>query len=224
MCRDRRRAAPPALLPAAPIRPALELPTPLGRRPPPTATDGVPIDRGDERALPDSPAPHSPPAVLVLVRWADPPPRRADLLAFFPSAIQQLVIRQRQMGPIGYVQLVLGADPPLLERVELGEQLLGIEHHTVSDDTDGALQDAGGYLVQHERLALPRVHRVPGVGAALIAHDEIRALRQHVDDLALAFIAPLSADYDDALRLRSEHSRFSSVATKKAPAGACPIL
>src|SRR6266545_1845108 len=60
MCRDRRRAAPPALLPAAPIRPALELPTPLGRRPPPTATDGVPIDRGDERALPDSPAPHSP--------------------------------------------------------------------------------------------------------------------------------------------------------------------
>ena len=35
---------------------------------------------------------------------------------------------------------------------------------------------------------------VAGIVAALKAHDDIGALRQPVDDLALAFVAPLGAD------------------------------
>ena len=38
--------------------------------------------------------------------------------------------------------------------------------------------------------------RVPCVRAALVAADEIRVLREQVDDLALAFVAPLRADDD----------------------------
>ena len=39
--------------------------------------------------------------------------------------------------------------------------------------------------------------RVAGVVAALEAHDDIGALRQPVDDLALALVAPLGADHRD---------------------------
>ena len=99
---------------------------------------------------------------------------------------------------------MLGADAPLLQGVELRKQLLGIQHHAVADHADRALEDSRGDLVQDERLALPRVDGVAGIRAALIAHHEIRALRQDVDDLPLAFIAPLGADHDDALDLGSE--------------------
>src|SRR5260370_41826204 len=44
-----------------------------------------------------------------------------------------------------------------------------------------------------------------GVGPALVAHHQIGALGEHVDDLALALVAPLGADDDDAVCLRSEH-------------------
>ena len=43
--------------------------------------------------------------------------------------------------------------------------------------------------------------RVAGIVAALEAHDDIGALRQPVDDLALALIAPLGADHRDIRHL-----------------------
>ncbi len=39
--------------------------------------------------------------------------------------------------------------------------------------------------------------RVAGIVAALEAHDDVGALGQPVDDLALALVAPLGADHDD---------------------------
>src|SRR6266550_589099 len=101
-------------------------------------------------------------------------------------------------------QLVLGAHASALQRIQLGEHLLRIEHHAVADDAHRALENSGWDLMQYERLTLTRVHRVPGIGAALIAHHEIGTLGQDVDDFALAFITPLGADHDDTLRLRSE--------------------
>ncbi len=109
------------------------------------------------------------------------------------------------MRAVGHVQLVLGAHPPRLQRIQLGEQLLGIEHHAVAHHAHGALEDARRDLVQDERLSLARVHRVPRIGAALIAHDQIGALGEDIDHLALAFVAPLSANHDNTLDLRSEH-------------------
>ena len=38
--------------------------------------------------------------------------------------------------------------------------------------------------------------RVPRIGPALVSADHIRALREQVDDLALALVSPLSADDD----------------------------
>src|SRR2546427_12587721 len=50
-----------------------------------------------------------------------------------------------------------------------------------------------------------RSHRVAGVRPALIAHHQIGALGEHVDNLPFALVAPLGADDHDAVGLRSEH-------------------
>ena len=123
------------------------------------------------------------------------------------------------MGPVGDVQFVLGAHASSFQRIQLGEHLFGIEHHAVADDTDRALENPRWDLMQDERLAFPRVHRVPGIRAALVAHDEIGALGEDIDDFALALIAPLGAHHHDALRLRSEHER--ALLTKR-PRGHAP--
>ena len=47
---------------------------------------------------------------------------------------------------------------------------------------------------QHE-LAAVGVHRVAGVVPALVARDDGKVRRQQVDDLALALVAPLRAQY-----------------------------
>ena len=52
--------------------------------------------------------------------------------------------------------------------------------------------------------------RVPGIGPALVTADDIRLLREQVDDLALALVAPLRAD-DDGRRHCAQSSLTRSV-------------
>ena len=46
---------------------------------------------------------------------------------------------------------------------------------------------------------------MPGVGPALIAHDQVGALGEHVHQLALAFVAPLGSDDYQTGRPAVEH-------------------
>src|SRR5213076_2926138 len=103
---------------------------------------------------------------------------------------------------------------PLAQGVELGKERLRIEHDAVADQAYRTLNDPRGNLVQHE-LPGAGVDRVACVRAALIAHDEIGALGEHVDDLPFALVAPLRADDHDAVGLRSEHR--PSPPSKNAP-------
>ena len=50
-----------------------------------------------------------------------------------------------------------------------------------------------GNLAQDE-LGVADDHRMPGIGAALVAHDQVGPLGQHVHQLALSFVAPLRPD------------------------------
>jgi hypothetical protein len=72
-----------------------------------------------------------------------------------------------------------------------------VQHDAVTDEAQrvGA-QDARGNQVQHGLLAVDH-QRVAGVVPALEAHDGADFLGQQVDDLALAFIAPLGPENDD---------------------------
>jgi predicted flap endonuclease-1-like 5' DNA nuclease len=66
------------------------------------------------------------------------------------------------------------------------------------------VQDAAGYLVQDER-SIADLHRVAGVGPALIPHHPVGALGDDVDELALPFVTPLRPDDDEDPRRAVEH-------------------
>ncbi len=142
---------------------------------------------------------------LVLVRRPDAAPGRADRLARRALAVHELVVRQHEVRAVAHVEPSLDVDAVAHQLVDLGEQRFGIEHHAVADRAAHAgMQDPARHLVQHEVL-LADVDRVAGVGAALVAHDPVGALGEHVDELALPLVAPLGADDDDGARLGIEH-------------------
>ena len=79
--------------------------------------------------------------------------------------------------------------------VNLGKQGLRVHNQTIADDARNArVQDAGRQQAEHELPAVG-VHRVSCVVAALIPRDDRKVRRQQVDDLALAFVTPLGAEY-----------------------------
>ena len=72
-----------------------------------------------------------------------------------------------------------------------------VDHDAVADHAqDPRVQDPGGDQVQHE-LAAAHDHRVAGVVPAVVAGDDLDPRGEQVDELALAFVAPLGArDHD----------------------------
>ena len=104
--------------------------------------------------------------------------------------------RQDQRGVLGDAQIVRRhRDALRLQLVDLLEQRVRIDHDAVADDRQlAAAHDAGrqqrqfvGHAVDDQRMA--------GIVAALEADDDVGLLRQPVDDLAFAFVAPLGADH-----------------------------
>ena len=89
-----------------------------------------------------------------------------------------------------------GVDAALLQAVELFDQDLGIDHAALAQNADGAgVEDAAGY--QPQLVGLVADHeRMSGVVATLVAGDHVGVAGEHVDDLALALIAPLGTDHD----------------------------
>src|SRR5581483_9455527 len=81
----------------------------------------------------------------------------------------------------------------------------GIEDDPVADDASRSLENSGRDLVQ-DKLTGPRIYGMARIRPALVANDQVGALGEHIHDLALALVAPLGADDDNAVSLRSEHS------------------
>ena len=138
-------------------------------------------------------------ADLVLVGRADAALGGADAGRELPILADRLELamqRQDQRRVLGDAQIVRRHRDALFpERGDLVEQRLRIDHHAVADDRQlAAAHHAGrqqrqlvGDAVDHQRVA--------GIVAALEAHDDVGLLGQPVDDLALALVAPLGADY-----------------------------
>ena len=84
------------------------------------------------------------------------------------------------------------------EAVGLREEGYGVDDHAVAEDAGLALvDDARRYEVQGVGLVAD-FDGVARVVAALIARDEVETLREQVNNLALALVAPLRADdYDN---------------------------
>src|SRR6266404_3100134 len=101
-----------------------------------------------------------------------------------------------------------------------------INHHAVADDA-GALgpQNASGHELQDELFPVDD-DGVSGVMAAGIARHHRKSLSEHVDNLALALIAPLRSDDDRSsasARLTSAQSElqleYCAAANQSPPQG-----
>ena len=112
--------------------------------------------------------------------------------------VEFLVQRQDQRRVLGDAQIVRrDLDALLLELGDLVDQRAGIEHHAVADDRQLAWpHDAGR---QQRKLVGGAIddQRMAGIMAALEANHDVGLLRQPVDNLALALVAPLGADHDN---------------------------
>ena len=151
--------------------------------------DGRPIG---QVAQPDRPA-----ADLVLVGRADAPAGGADLDAAGGILAQrvQLAVERQDQGAVGGDLERPGGDVDALagQPVDLLGQRPGVDDHAVADHRQLARPDDARR--QQAELVDGAVddQRVAGVVAALEAHHHVGAFRQPVDDLALAFVAPLGA-------------------------------
>ena len=145
-------------------------------------------------------------ADLVLVGGADAAPRGADLArarGVLAQRVEVAVDREDQRAGLGdHQHLGRHLDAHLAHPLDLGLERPRVEHHAVADHRGRAANDARrkerelvGLVADDERMA--------GVVAALEAHDHVGAARQPVDDLALAFVAPLGADDGDVAHVRS---------------------
>ena len=144
--------------------------------------------------------PDRPASDLVLVGRPDAAARRADLGAgigggVLAEAVELAVQRQDQRRVFGDLQAVgRDVDALRLELGDLGDEGMRIEDDAIADDRQLALaHHAGRQQRQLVDLAVDD-QRVAGIVAALEADHHIGALRQPVDDLALALVAPLRAD------------------------------
>ena len=121
-----------------------------------------------------------------------------------PAGVEHDVVRHDQVR-VGADAQAADVDTAGRQPVELTGQHQRVDDDAVADDAQLALvQHPRGDQVELVRDAFPD-DRVPGVVAALEAHDHLGAFGEQVDDLPLAFIAPLGADEHD-----SGHSRGKS--------------
>ena len=142
---------------------------------------------------------HGAPRDLVLVGRTDTAAGRADRIGAacaLARAVERDVRRQDQRAVGTHPQTLVDRHALLHQRIRLPEERFEREHDAVADQAMHArMQDAG----RNQRQDRPRAvdhQRMSGVVPALEADDGGDALRQEVDDLALALVAPLRADDD----------------------------
>ncbi len=112
--------------------------------------------------------------------------------------IELAMQRQYQRGIFRHHQ-ILGrdGDAQTFEPPDFVDERPRIHHHAIADDGKLARPDHAGR--QQAQFVGDAVYhqRVAGIVAALEAHHHVGSRRQPVDDLALAFVAPLGADHRD---------------------------
>src|SRR5215472_12987440 len=119
--------------------------------------------------------------------------------------VEEGVIAHDQVGALADDQ-VAWLDAAFAELLDLADEDTRVGDHAVADDArDVGMQDAARDELELE-LAMLGDDGVPGVVAALGSDHHVGLLGEKVDQLALAFVSPLSADDD------YDHSRNSPAA------------
>src|SRR6266545_243299 len=133
---------------------------------------------------------------LVLEDGPDASQRRAGPqvpLQLLLESVEDLVVRHDDVGPVADAEVADGmATLPRL--VDLLEELRGLDDHPVPDQVHRPLAEHARRQEVERVQVLAHLDGVPGVRAALETHDDVRLVREEVDDLALALVPELAAD------------------------------
>src|SRR5258708_7823268 len=113
------------------------------------------------------------------------------------------------MRAIADEQVLPDLDAQLAQAFDLGHERHGIDHDAIADDASfSAPQNSRRDQVQNVfRPAMD--DGVPGVVPALAADDDVRLRGENVDDLALAFIAPLRANQNGVRHEKRNDNKLS---------------
>jgi hypothetical protein len=110
------------------------------------------------------------------------------------QAIHQLMHIEDNMSPIRDVYPSLGIQPMLLQRLQFLEEAGHMNDTATSNDIDASrVHKAAGENVKVVGDAVCD-NRVPGIVTALGATAYLRFVGEDIGELALAFVAPLSAE------------------------------
>ncbi len=137
-------------------------------------------------------------ADAVFIGRADAALRGADLASAeraFAGGVDVLVPRENERGIVSeHERLRRDFDALGLNALYFFQHVPWIDHDAIADHRElAAAHEAGGQQGQLEHLAV-NDQRVASIVPALKADDHIGAAGQPVDDLALAFVAPLGPD------------------------------
>lgn len=137
---------------------------------------------------------------LVFVRRADTAAGGADGLAaggLLARLIQGDVVRHDQRRGRGDLQARAHFHAGTFQLADFLDQRGRGDHHAIADQAQRVVaQDAGRNQVQDGLLAVDD-ERVAGIVATLEADHRTDLFGKQIDDLALAFIAPLGTEHDN---------------------------
>jgi len=154
---------------------------------------------------------------LVLVGRPDATAGGADLLAprrAFRGQLDHAVVGQNDLRAVGDEEIAVDLDAQLANAADLAEERDGIEDNSVADDALATRPEhAAGNKLQH-KLVLADDDGVPGVMSAGVARHGGKPLAQHVNDFALALVAPLGAQHYSCFR---SHRRPDSTQMRRFP-------
>src|SRR5580692_6446883 len=109
------------------------------------------------------------------------------------------MIRHDHKRPVADEQVAIDLYSSFPKPTDFLQEGHGVEHDAIADDAEAVrAQDTARHQLQNELLAV-NDDGVSGVVAAGIAGHHGKILREHVHNLAFAFVAPLSADDDRSL-------------------------
>jgi hypothetical protein len=115
-------------------------------------------------------------------------------LSQFALLIEYAVVRQDKVSAIANEQVLINFDSQFAQPFYLGDQRDRIDNNAVSNHANfAAPEDSRRDQVQNV-LKAAMDDSVPGIVAALTADNNVGLASKHVDDLALALVAPLHAD------------------------------
>ncbi len=143
---------------------------------------------------------------LILIARPDSARRCANRNAVrtpFADLFDSPVEGKNHMRAIADFQLLLDVNPGRFQPVNLIQHRPRINHHAVANDRlHAGPQNTARDQLQNELLRTNK-YRVAGIMPALVTRHRVELLREQIDNLALALIAPLCAQHNQITHSRN---------------------